>query len=75
MLPQERWYNSKPDLSNIRVLGLEFYTLLPKPLRDDILVNVGLLVYFVGHSDANNERMLLQTINRKGERKSRYRLP
>ena len=51
MTPHEAWYNVKPDLSTLRILGSEFYVLVPKQVREGKLESVGVLVYFVGNSE------------------------
>lgn len=48
--PFEAWFGKKPDLSNMRIFGSEFYTLVPKELRRK-LDPKGILCYFVGNSD------------------------
>jgi transposase InsO family protein len=48
--PYEAWYGKKPNLSNLRIFGSEFYTLIPKEIRRK-LDPKGLLCYFVGNSD------------------------
>lgn len=48
--PYEAWYGKKPDLSNTRPFGSEFYTLVPNEMRRKIDPK-GLLGYFVGKSD------------------------
>jgi hypothetical protein len=46
----EAWYGKKPDLSNTRSFGSEFYTLVPTEKKRK-LDSKGLLCYFVGNSD------------------------
>lgn len=43
-------YGKKLNLSNLRIFGSEFYTLIPKEIRRK-LDPKGLLCYFVGNSD------------------------
>lgn len=48
--PFETWYGSKPDISNLRIFGSEFYVLIPKELRRKLDAK-GLLCFFVGNTD------------------------
>ncbi len=47
--PYESWFNRKPDLSNLRMFGAEFYVLIPTELRRKLDPN-GLLCNFIGNS-------------------------
>ena len=48
--PFELWYGRKPDVSNLRVFGSEFYVLIPSQLRQKLDPR-GQLCIFVGNSD------------------------
>jgi len=48
--PFEAWYGRKPDVSEMRQFGSEFYVLIPTELRRK-LDPAGMLCYFVGNSD------------------------
>ena len=48
--PFETWYGRKPDISNLRTFGSEFYVLIPKELRRKLDAK-GLLCFFVGNTD------------------------
>jgi hypothetical protein len=48
--PFELWYGRKPDVSNLRVFGSEFYVLIPSQLRQKLDVKAHLCI-FVGNSD------------------------
>jgi len=48
--PFESWYGRKPNISNLRVFGSEFYTLVPKEMRRKLDAR-GTLCIFVGNSD------------------------
>ena len=51
MTPYEAWYKRKPNLSKLRTFGKKIYVVIPKPIREGKLENVGKLVYFAGNSD------------------------
>lgn len=48
--PFEAWYHRKPDVSNLRIFGSEFYVLVPQELRRKLDAK-GLLCIFVGNSE------------------------
>ncbi|KZS06469.1 Copia (Gag-int-pol)-like protein, partial [Daphnia magna] len=50
MTPFEAWYGFKPDISNLRAFGSEFYVLIPHQLRHKLDAK-RLLCFLVGNSD------------------------
>ena len=51
MTPFEAWYGRKPNISNLRIFGSEFYVLIPKELRRKLDAK-GSLCFFVGNTDS-----------------------
>jgi hypothetical protein len=56
MTPFEAWHRRKPNISNLRIFGSEFYVLIPKELRRKLDAKAS-VCFFVGNTD-----------NQKGDR-------
>ena len=63
IIPYERWYNKKPDISNLKVLGCIAYAHIPDALRQKLDMKAT-KVQFVGYSMHPRGYRLLNETNK-----------